>query len=152
MTFSVRDMTIVLAAAVLGAHSAFAEPNYVGSQACGKCHQEEYTSWKASAHARAGRRLSAKRKPQAKCLVCHSTGGMPTGRPIENAVGCEACHGAGRWYSPADVMKNPVLSKALGLAVTTTAESREELCGRCHVDETKLRAFDAARGWKSISH
>jgi hypothetical protein len=97
------------------------EPAFVGSARCKVCHRAIYLSWAATAHARAGRRLSdAERTP--RCTICHAAGGVdPAG------VECEACHGAGGNYWPAEVMMDPWKAREAGLL-----EPSEKLCRTCH--------------------
>ena len=69
---------------------------FLGNKFCGKCHQEEYESWKQTPHASA---FDVLKSDEARCLPCHTTGfGYPTGfwnmemTPKMAGIGCEECH------------------------------------------------------------
>jgi hypothetical protein len=139
-------LVLALAAPVTAARS-----DYVGSDACGSCHEAAFTTWKAGPHARAGELLGEARG-QRQCLGCHTTGEAPAGRPFFDGVGCEACHGPGAGYAPADVMANPLLARELGLRDLSTPERRAAVCGSCHRADTGLRRFDPEAAWPTIQH
>jgi len=73
---------------------------FVPSQACRKCHQEQYKAWAKTKHAHAFRVLKEKgRAGDSECYTCHTTGsGMETGfvTPAETpqfvGVHCQCCH------------------------------------------------------------
>jgi hypothetical protein len=58
-------------------------------------------------------------------------------------VGCEACHGAGAAYAEDDIMRNPPVARALGLADLSTPKARTALCMQCHSRMTTSKPFDA---------
>jgi len=97
---------------------------WIGSELCGTCHPAELAGWQRTAHARAAEVLGA--RPRARCLACHGTGDAPAGRAAALEVGCEACHGAGAHYAEDDIMRDPLLARALGLRDAATA------CAGCH--------------------
>ncbi len=77
--------------------------SYIGSQACGKCHAEQYANWGKSRHGRAFHTLEEKgQQYNLNCLYCHVTGlnqdnavlGLSLDKNLHN-VGCESCHGPG---------------------------------------------------------
>jgi hypothetical protein len=80
-------------------------PEYVGSEACKKCHPHAYKVWKASKHSHAYKTLVEAKHPSLRqydgeCVVCHTVGfGYQTGfrnekdTPKLENVGCESCHG-----------------------------------------------------------
>jgi hypothetical protein len=84
-------------------------PRYIGSEACGRCHEHEraYKIWKASKHSHAYQTLVDAKHPSLRqydgeCVVCHTVGfGQPSGFKKEadalklGNVGCESCHGPG---------------------------------------------------------
>ncbi len=152
-------LAAVLATVLLGgAPTATAErADYIGPEACGACHAEAYASWQASAHARAGEAIQAApagpgdNQPD-RCLACHTTGEAPAGRAFFGSVTCEACHGPGAGYAPADVMQNPTLARALGLNDLSTPQRRAALCNRCHQAALSVAAFDVERGVRAIEH
>lgn len=61
------------------------ESHYVGSDACRKCHRQEYATWKQTPHAHAFETLEKAKFPSnrqfdAECVVCHTVGFKnPTG-------------------------------------------------------------------------
>jgi hypothetical protein len=138
---------VILVPALAGAGRS----DFVGAEVCGECHREAFEAWSKSAHARAseslGRRVASRR-----CLSCHSTGEAPAGRPFYSGVQCEACHGPGAGYAPEDIMRNPTLSRDLGLRELGSEEQRRALCLGCHRSSTRLRAFDVTAAWKRIQH
>lgn len=80
--------------------------NYVGAEACAKCHQTQYEFWRGTRHARAYSTLEASQQQfDAECYACHTVGAqLPRGfsRPnqadgFEN-VQCEVCHGSAGWH------------------------------------------------------
>lgn len=130
--------------------AAAAEPPYVGAMACGACHASALAIWQASAHARAAARLTAGERARRACQSCHATGDVPASPAAFAGVECEACHGAGRDYAPADVMRDPPLARALGLAELGSVEHRRALCATCH--EVGRAAFDLDAAWRQIAH
>ncbi len=119
-----------------------ARDDYVGPSTCGGCHPRAYADWQLSAHARAGQSLGP--RPAAQCLFCHTTGDAPAGRAFFAAVTCEACHGPGAGYAADDIMRDPPLSRALGLRDLSTPETRATLCRTCHRAQTRILPFDSS--------
>lgn len=123
---------------------AAANDNYAGSESCRACHQTEYQVWRKSKHAVSVERLPEAMRRNPQCLQCHATEGMAAAAE----VGCEACHGPGRYYQQPNVMKDAALARAVGLREPTAA-----LCVQCHTAETPaLEAFDYERMWAKIAH
>lgn len=117
---------------------------WTGSAACGTCHPAQYAAWQRTPHATTARHLPPG-APPARCLPCHGTGEAPAGPTIATEVGCEACHGAGAAYGPDDVMRDPALARALGLADLSTPARRAAACAGCHASRaiaTRDRSFD----------
>lgn len=106
------------------------EPVFItGTSKCGECHGlknsgDQITPWKNSKHSGAYTVLFSSKaieynktnglkapETEEKCLKCHTTSGYLTDAGtgeyynINEGVGCEACHGAGSHYSPAEIMK-----------------------------------------------
>jgi hypothetical protein len=142
----VRRRNHVLAAAIVVAVVAAALPalagraDWTGSARCGSCHPTQLAAWQATRHATTASRLPA--KPAGSCLGCHATGEAPAGPAIALEVGCEACHGAGAAYAEDDIMRNPDLARALGLADVTTPAARAAICAGCHTAATRLGPAD----------
>jgi hypothetical protein len=100
-----------------GPHPAqVAEPKremaFVGSEACKKCHADEYAKWEKTKHSHAFDALEklakrpALRQFDGECAVCHTVGfGYKSGyrdeltTPGLKHVGCESCHGPGSGHS-----------------------------------------------------
>jgi hypothetical protein len=97
---------------------------YVGSEACAKCHAQEYAVWSGHKHSHAYEALEklAKRPGlqnfNGECLVCHTTGfryesgfESQAKTPALLNNGCENCHGPGSGHSANP--KDPDLNKAM---------------------------------------
>lgn len=76
--------------------------------------------------------------------MCHS---MDTeGKYME--IGCEACHGSGKYYSQDYIMKDKELSRLIGLK-----KPDENTCKKCHTTETpKIIKMNIKEGMKKIEH
>ncbi|HEY3251572.1 MAG TPA: multiheme c-type cytochrome, partial [Ignavibacteria bacterium] len=122
-----------------------------GSEKCNTCHSlkalgNQQKSWDESAHSKAyNTLLSDKAKifnkekgletPEQNklCIRCHTTKGIlittdaDVTYNVAEGVGCEACHGAGSDYSPAEIMKEEELFIKHGGVV-----GNEETCLKCH--------------------
>jgi len=145
-------------------------PHYVGSYACGSCHQGptmgyQLSLWRLGPHARAyavlatpkaaeiARKMGVGEEPQRApaCLKCHVTGG---GTPpavaktfdITEGVGCESCHGAGSEHVAEAVMRDGLGAKKAGLEPVT-----RQTCAGCHA-RAHGKPFDFARAKLEIAH
>jgi len=121
----------------------------VGAAQCGSCHQAEARAWAAGPH---GTATTGEATADARCVACHATGGGPASAERLPGVQCEACHGPGAAYSPADVMRNLPLARALGLRDLSSPAARAASCGACHRARTRVRPFDAERAWREFGH
>ena len=120
----------------------------VGPVSCRTCHAEAYRIWAASPHARAAETLTAEQRKQPLCLSCHSKDEARSGQVDVAGVSCETCHGGGRYYQPAEVMRDKELSHLFGL-VDPTPQS----CMVCHGGESpSLEAFDVKAAMARIDH
>ncbi len=138
---------LVLAAALVfafGPAAALAQ-EFVGAESCKACHPEAYAAWRASKHARALDSLSPQQAKDARCVTCHA----PDLREREVAgVTCETCHGAGQHYSPEYVMRDPELSRLVGLQ-----DPSERSCRGCHdASSPSLQPFEFGRALGLIDH
>ncbi len=136
-----RAAIALTAATLLAGSAARAAPgDWLGAEACAsRCHAEVLASWRATAHARGGAPGT-----RAGCASCHATAPR---RLALTGVQCEACHGAGAHYAKDDIMRNPTLARALGLADAAAS------CVRCHRDPaTRVTGFDHAAAWKKVAH
>jgi hypothetical protein len=124
-----------------------ARAEYLGAAACAGCHPAVVASWEKTAHARASRQeVLGAHEHSARCLACHATGDGLRVQGKWPGVQCEACHGPGADYLPDDVMRDPVLARALGLRDPRAS------CGRCHVAQLGTIPFDFSAFWARIAH
>jgi len=118
--------------------------DFVGPESCKGCHPAAYTAWQQSKHARATDSLSEPQKKDARCLSCHA----PDQAQGVSNVSCETCHGGGQNYAPAYVMKDPELSRLVGLL-----DPSEKQCRTCHdASSPSLRPFNFVESLKAIDH
>ena len=116
---------------------------FVGSDACADCHEEEYSHYKKFAKkAHSGdsvKIMMGDLTPEelAECFGCHMTGyGQPGGfvsfeeTPGQAEAGCEVCHGAG--YDHVESGGDPELIKG---------KLKLDDCQTCHNPE-RVDAFD----------
>ena len=157
---------------------------YVGSKRCRLCHNSPlrgniYEIWSKNRHAGAYRTLftsEAKKvvtklgvgKPEKSgdCLRCHATA-YGYGKKIvtkkvkiEEGVGCESCHGAGKDFSKLSIMKDREKAVAAGLVYPA-----KNVCTKCHNPESptwdperytdkkgKKTGFDFDVLWEMVEH
>lgn len=115
--------------------------DYVGTEACRKCHQKQYENF--SRYSRMSRSFEAVHKMKNKitpdelkgCYHCHTTGYGEKGgfiseekTPHLKNTGCEVCHGPGKKHVET---KNP---KFIRRKFTL------QVCEPCHTEE-RIRAF-----------
>lgn len=112
---------------------------YLGTNACGSCHSQEYNSWRLTHHSVAWRTLTKRNEhTNGACTSCHVTGaGAPGGwnGDLDSMlvdVGCEACHGPG---GPHD-------------GVPTEPKGT---CATCHDAEHSI-AFSYEKGLPLVDH
>jgi hypothetical protein len=101
----------------------------LGAETCGSCHVQEYVQWKKTPHAMALAKLSSVQQRNRGCRGCHTTAPQSE-RADLSGVQCEACHGFGQFYAPANIMKDKVLSRLMGLKPVTKAT-----CMVCHTKD-----------------
>jgi len=116
---------------------------YVGSAACGGCHQTAFAWWRNHAHGVAYLTLQQRNKEyNLDCVGCHVTGyDQPGGSTVTHNlngalvnVGCESCHGPGAAHG-----KDP---EKVGIVRDTP----ESTCLQCHnPDHSDLFDFDGYR-------
>jgi mono/diheme cytochrome c family protein len=132
------------AAAAALADAAGTDPaEMVGARRCGECHPSALAVWADGPHARAHRPLHGERAADPRCVQCHGVDQLD-----KSGVQCEACHGPGRHYAYRYVMKDPVLSRLVGLD-----EPDVETCRGCHTATAPtLQPFDYDRMWPAVAH
>src|SRR5918911_1644530 len=115
-----------LALLLLAASPAFAS-DLAGPSSCRACHEEAYRIWSQGPHARAADSLTPEQRKMPLCLSCHSRDEQRSNRadPVVG-VSCETCHGGGRFYQPAEVMRDRELAKLFGL------QDAQATCLSCH--------------------
>ncbi|MBZ4415951.1 cytochrome c family protein [Myxococcus sp. RHSTA-1-4] len=135
----------VLPLLLLAFGGAAGAADFVGPDSCKGCHPEAYEAWMQSKHARAENSLSEQQKKDGRCLSCHSP---DQAAQATASVTCETCHGGGQYYSPEYVMKDPELSRLVGLV-----DPSEKQCRTCHdASSPSLRPFDFKESLKAIDH
>jgi hypothetical protein len=138
-----RPLATVLLCAALAAPASHAGDK-VGPEACRVCHPGAYEAWLASPHARARESLPERSRGEPRCLTCHA----PDAEDGLAGVSCETCHGGGRLYAAPYVMRDPELSRALGLL-----DPGERSCVACHTEATpSLVKFEYAKKLPLIRH
>jgi ribosomal protein L37AE/L43A len=140
-----RAVLLVVAALFAAAPGPVSAQEFAGAESCKACHPEAYAAWRASKHARALESLTAQQQKDARCVTCHA----PDLRERNVAsVTCETCHGAGQHYSPEYVMRDPELSRLVGLQ-----DPSEKLCRGCHdASSPSLQPFDFREKLQVIDH
>lgn len=137
-------LLLLLAAAVTAAPTSSTAGDKVGPESCKACHPAAYEAWKAGPHARARESLGERHAADARCLSCHA----PDAEDGLAGVSCETCHGPGRRYAAAYVMRDAELARLVGLV-----DPGEKTCAACHTESTpSLVRFDYARKLPLIRH
>lgn len=122
-----------------------AQNDYIASVGCRSCHQEQYEIWAKGPHAGAMNRLSQTQKRESRCLSCHST---QSSDGLSEGIGCESCHGPGRYYAKSHIMRDPVLREKLFFK-----EANQATCGQCHDGSApSLVPFDYEKALERIRH
>jgi hypothetical protein len=130
-----------------GAGGNVAGHDYVGAERCRSCHEQAFTMWSTSPHARALDALPEKDRNDPRCLTCH-TMVVDDRSPALVGVQCETCHGPGRHYSVEYVMRDADLRVQTGFL-----EPAEKTCLRCHTEASpSLRPFTYAEKLEAIRH
>jgi hypothetical protein len=149
-------------------------PTYIGSKACGKCHEHAYDVWEKSPHSHAYQTLVDARRPSLRqydgeCIVCHTVGfGYKSGftdaiktKHLEN-VGCESCHGPGSLHqkNPNDEEWKARMNQLWRGAAPNRKEFKieTELCITCHDTDNDVtwkhdKTYDPFKDkWGKIIH
>jgi cytochrome c554/c'-like protein len=121
-----------------------AAADHIGAETCKACHPLAYEAWKEGPHARAPESLSEAQRKDARCTACHA----PETEKGARGVTCETCHGGGRLYAHAYVMRDRELARAVGLV-----DPSEKTCLGCHTESTpSLTRFEYAKKLPLIEH
>lgn len=154
------------------------EPVFLGSQACGHCHDgpkmgHQFSKWRLSGHAKAYAALSL---PEAKeitklsgiteephrakmCLGCHATASEEEdwrhGEEfhLEDGLQCESCHGPGSEYATEEIMKDKPRAMDNGLKILAPEDCM--ICHRVkgsHEAVLKREPFKLEEGLRRIAH
>ena len=139
--------------AIVMAASAASASDLAGPESCRTCHAEAYKIWSQGPHARAAEALTGAQRQAPLCLQCHSRDEVRSGAAAVAGVSCETCHGGGRFYQQAIVMRDHDLARAFGLADLSAANAAP-LCLSCHGGEQQLLSgpFDVKAALASIDH
>src|SRR6266566_5610942 len=121
-----KRLLLILIALILIAAPAAMASDLVGPASCRTCHAEAYRIWAASPHARAAQALTPDQRKQPLCLQCHSRDEQRAGQADVQGVSCETCHGGGRFYQPAVVMRDKELARLFGM------QDAAATCASCH--------------------
>lgn len=141
---------------------------FVGSEACKKCHEAAYDVWAASGHAHATETLVNLKPPRhfdPECLSCHVTGWEPQQylpfesgflglekTPLLTGNGCENCHGPGAAHiaaeSGTDAAARDLWRSAMHVSVDTIERTN---CMKCH-DHDNSPEFNFKTYWPQIEH
>jgi hypothetical protein len=128
--------------------SAAQASDLVGPVTCRACHAEAYRIWSQSPHARAAQSLSPEQRKTPLCLQCHSRDEQRAGQAQIEGVSCETCHGGGRFYQPAVVMRDKEVARLFGLADPTPST-----CLVCHGGaQLSAKPFDVKEAMGRIDH
>lgn len=152
LSFSQSTAAAALAAAAFAAPAPVRASDLVGPESCRTCHAEAYRIWSQGPHARAAAALDGEQRRSPLCLYCHSRDETRSGAVQVTSVSCETCHGGGRFYQPAVVMRDKELAHLFGLA-DLSAQAAEASCQACHGGAApSLKPFDFKEALTRIDH
>jgi len=125
--------------------AAYAASDFVGPVSCRTCHAQAFEIWSKSPHAHATDSLTPEQRKSPMCVSCHSRDEQRSS-PVAG-VSCETCHGAGRSYQPANVMRDKELARLFGLTEAATT------CVACHgAGSPSPQPFDVKAALGRIDH
>ena len=136
------------ALALLVSPAVLAASDFVGPVSCRTCHAQAFDIWSKSPHAHATDSLTPEQRKSPMCLSCHSREEQRS-NPADPVTGisCETCHGAGRSYQPANVMRDKELARLFGLTDAATN------CVACHgVGSASPQPFEVKAALGRIDH
>jgi hypothetical protein len=141
-------MRLAFAAALLALAGPALAADLVGPESCRACHAEAYRIWAQSPHARAIDSLTPDQRRSGLCLSCHSRDEQRS-NPADpvTSVSCETCHGGGRYYQPAVVMRDKELARLFGM------QDAAATCSSCHgPGSPSAQPFDLKAALQRIDH
>jgi cytochrome c554/c'-like protein len=141
-------MRLEFAAAALVLAAPAVASDLVGPESCRACHAEAYRIWSQGPHARAVASFTPDQRRSALCLSCHSRDEQRS-NPADpvTSVSCETCHGGGRYYQPAVVMRDKDLAHLFGL------QDAAATCTSCHgPGSPSAQPFDVKAALQRIDH
>jgi hypothetical protein len=145
-----------------------ANAQFVGADACGKCHSQAYSVWKGSKHSHATETLTKLDPPRQfdpECIACHATGwdsehyvpflgGFDSIATTAHLAGnsCENCHGPGSGHVAAEAARDPKVREEMrSLMRLNLAIAEQKTCRGCH-DLDNSPTFDFKTYWEKIKH
>ena len=141
-------MRFACAAALLALAAPATASDLVGPESCRACHAEAYRIWSQGPHARAVDSLTPDQRRSPLCLSCHSRDEQRSS-PADPVAGvsCETCHGGGRYYQPAVVMRDRDLARLFGM------QDAASTCASCHgPGSPSAQPFDVKSALQRIDH
>ena len=141
-------MRLEFAAAVLALAVPALASDLVGPESCRTCHAEAYRIWSQGPHARAVASFSGDQRKSPLCMSCHSRDEQRSSAadPIAG-VSCETCHGGGRYYQTAVVMRDRELARLFGM------QDAAATCTSCHgPGSPTAQPFDVKAALPRIDH
>jgi hypothetical protein len=144
---------------------------FAGSEACAKCHSDEFEIWQETPHSHATEtlvQLPIPRQFDPECLSCHVTGwdpqeyypfvsGYESLRKTPHLVGngCENCHGGGAAHVAAESgdvdAEEAELERLREGMRLTIKQAQRNVCVRCH-DLDNSPDFDFEKYWPEVEH
>src|SRR5262249_13379209 len=109
------------AKAATAANSAPADSDYVGSETCKSCHEEQFNSFSKTSHAR----------------LAHS------GWKAEKQA-CEACNGAGKAHGDGGRDKTKIRTLE-----SETPKQKSEACLKCHAGKEEHNNYRRGEHWRN---
>jgi len=128
-----REERLALAGKLKAEQIVFANSaEYMGKEACVKCHKKEYHHWQNTAHAQVHESDRAANAPPEKQFRYNTRIDELSGKPVKGLEGvqCEACHGPGERH-----VKNPEARGQefiVGLGTECPSCVVEQICRQCH--------------------
>jgi len=137
----------IFLAILLTSSAVLAASDLVGPVSCRTCHAEAYRIWSESPHARAADALTPEQRRTPLCLQCHSRDEGKSTQADVSGVSCETCHGGGRYYQPAAIMRDRELAHLFGL------QDAAATCTSCHgPGSPSAQPFDVKAALQRIDH